>query len=240
VDVTMLVLLATFTSLFVSSIAGYGGSLVLIPALGAILGPKQGIALAALLLAWNNVFKVIAYRRTLGLREGWPLLVITVLGVYVGVGALVAAPEQLVVWSIVAVTAAVLVVELVAGERLRRARRSAALPLMGGAALLSGFSGTSGPLKGISIRSLGLPRLHHVGLASCVSLIGDALKVELFAQASLLPDVQWSVLAVAAPVMPVAAWVGRRFNERIGESTFRWVFWSVVGAYTLRMLGVWL
>lgn len=239
-ELTALVLLVTFTSLFVSSIAGYGGSLLLLPALVAILGPKEGIAMAALVLAWNNVFKVAAYRNTLALRQGWPLLVVTMVGVVVGARLLVAAPERLVLWSVLVTTIVSLGIELVAGERLRRARRSVAVPLMAGAAVLSGFSGTSGPLKGISIRSLGLPRLEHVGLASCVSLIGDVLKVELFAQAGLLPDIQWYLVAAVVPVMPVAAWVGRRVNERIDESTFRWVFWSVVGAYCLRMMGLWL
>ncbi len=238
-EVTTLVLLATFTALFVSSIAGYGGSLVLLPALAAILGPKEGIALAALLLAWNNVFKVIAYRKTLAIKEGWPLLVVTAVGVFIGAGLMVQAPEQLVLWSIVVVTVSVLAIELFAGERIRRAQKASAVPMMGASAVLSGFSGSSGPLKGISIRSLALPRLQHVGLASCVSLVGDALKVELFAQAGILPDIKWSVLAVAAPMMPVAAWVGKKFNERMEEATFRWVFWTVVGAYTLRMIGVW-
>lgn len=239
-DVTSLVLVATFTALFVSSIAGYGGSLVLLPALAAILGPKQGIALASLLLAWNNGFKVIAYRHTLAVKEGWPLLIVTAVGVLIGADLLVRSPDNLILWSIVVVTLSALLIEFFASDRIRKAQRTAAVPLMGASAVLSGFSGSSGPLKGISIRSLGLPRLHHVGLASSVSLVGDALKAELFAQANLLPNIKWSVLALAAPVMPLAAWVGRRVNERIQESTFRWVFWSVVGAYTLRMIGVWL
>jgi uncharacterized protein len=239
VELTTVVLLVTFTSLFVSSIAGYGGSLLLLPALGALLGPKEGIAMAALLLGWNNVFKVIAYRRTLALREGWPLLLVTVAGVVVGAHLLLAAPEALVLWGIVVITVASLALEVFAGDRLRRARRSAAVPLMAGGAVLSGFSGTSGPLKGISIRSLGLPRLEHVGLASSVSLVGDVLKVELFAQAGLLPRIDWYLVALVVPVMPLAAWVGRRVNQRINEATFRWVFWSVVGAYTLRMMGLW-
>jgi uncharacterized membrane protein YfcA len=236
----VVILLVTFTSLFVSSIAGYGGSLLLLPALGAILGPKEGIAMAALLLAWNNVFKVAAYRKTLGLREGWPLLLVTAAGVFVGARLVIAAPETIVLWSIVAVTVASLAIELFAGNRLRGASRHAAIPLMASGAVLSGFSGSSGPLKGISIRSLALPRLHHVGLASAVSLVGDVLKVELFAQAGLLPNIDWYLLAAALPVMPMAAWVGRSVNERIEESTFRWIFWSVVGAYSLRMMGLWL
>lgn len=237
-DLTALILLVTFTSLFVSSIAGYGGSLLLLPALGALLGPKEGIAMAAFLLGWNNMFKVAAYRKTLGLREGWPLLVVTGAGVIVGARFLVAVPEAVVLWSIVTITLISLAIDLFAGQQLRRATQSAAVPLMAAGAVLSGFSGTSGPLKGISIRSLALPRLKHVGLASSVSLVGDVLKVELFVQAGLLPSIHWYLVAAVLPVMPLAAWVGRRVNERIDESTFRWIFWSVVGAYSLRMLGL--
>jgi uncharacterized membrane protein YfcA len=94
-------------------------------------------------------------------------------------------------------------------------------------------------LKGISVRSLNLPRLEHVGLASSVSLVADALKVELFATAGLFDDLDLVVPAVALPVMPVAAWVGRAVNRRVSESAFRWIFWSVVGGYTLRMAGLW-
>ena len=239
-DLTIVVLLAAFTSLFVSSIAGYGGSLLLLPTFGALLGPKEGIAMAALVLGWNNVFKVIAYRKTLALRKGWPLLVVTAVGVFIGARFLLSAPEALVLWSIVVVTVISLGIELVASERIRRATESAAVPLMAAGAVLSGFSGTSGPLKGISIRSLRLPRLEHVGLASSVSLVGDLLKVELFAQAGILPRIEWYLVAVVLPVMPLAAWVGRKVNERINETTFRWVFWSVVGAYSARMMGLWL
>lgn len=235
----LLVLAATFTALFVSSIAGYGGSLLLVPALGAILGPKEGIALAALLLGWNNVFKVVAYRRTLALRAGWPLLVVSAVGVWFGVRLLIDAPDRLVVWLVVATTLATLAVELLLGDGALRIRRRAAVPMMGASAVLSGVSGTSGPLKGIAVRSLNLPRLQHVGLASCASLVADALKVELFATAGLFHDVDMVVIVATVPVMPVAAWVGRHVNGQVDEAAFRWIFWSVVGGYTLRMVGLW-
>lgn len=232
-------LLATFASLFVSSIAGYGGSLLLVPVLGLIIGPKDGVALAALLLGWNNVFKVIAYRRTLALRQGWALLVVTAVGVWFGARLLISAPDDAVVWSIVAATIVSLAIDAFGADKVLRARRHTAVPLMGASAVLSGVSGSSGPLKGISVRSLNLPRLEHVGLASSVSLVADVLKVELFATAGLFEDLDLAVLAIALPVMPVAAWVGRSVNRRVNESAFRWIFWSVVGGYTLRMAGFW-
>ena len=234
-----LVLGATFTALFISSIAGYGGSLILVPALGAILGVKEGVALAALLLGWNNVFKVVAYRHTLALRRGWPLLVVTLIGVWFGAWLLIEAPDRIVVWLVVAATVLSLLAELAGIERIQRVQRHAAAPIMLGSGVLSGVSGTSGPLKGISVRSLGLPRLEHVGLASSVSLVADALKVELFATAGIFDTIDMTVVLLALPVMPIAAWVGRHVNQRMDETAFRWVFWSVVGGYTLRMAGLW-
>lgn len=232
-------LIAAFVALFVSSVAGYGGSLILVPALAAILGPKQGIAMASLLLGWNNAFKLIAYRRTLALRTGWPLLVVTAMGVWFGARLLIDAPAHVAMWAIVAVTVVSLGVEVVGGSAALEARRHLALPAMAASSVLSGVSGSSGPLKGVAIRSLGLPRLQHVGLASCVSFVADAFKVELFASAGLFGDVNPVTIACALPMMPVGAWVGRSINERVDERAFRWIFWTVVGGYTMRMAGIW-
>ena len=61
-SVTALALVAILASFTLSASAGLGGSLILVPTLALILGTKQGVALAALLLACNNVVKVVAYR----------------------------------------------------------------------------------------------------------------------------------------------------------------------------------
>ena len=232
------VVLVVFSALFVSSIAGYGGSLVLVPALTALLGAKQGVAFAALLLGWNNVFKVTAYRSTLALRAGWPLVAITAVGVVAGASILLSVGDAFVTWAVVGVVVAAAAAEFT-GRPAVSVGRHAAIPLMGASAVLSGVSGSSGPLKGISIRALRLPRLEHVGLASCVSMVGDLLKAEVFREAGLLDDIVWPVLVAALAMMPLAAYVGLAINRRIDEEAFRWVFWSVVGAYTLRLVGVW-
>jgi hypothetical protein len=66
-----------------------------------------------------------------------------------------------------------------------------------------------------------LPRLEHVGFASSVSLVADALKVELFTTADLFEGVDLTVLLVALPIMPVAAWFGRAVNRGVNEAAFR-------------------
>jgi uncharacterized protein len=255
-DNLALVLVATFVSLFVSSIAGYGGSLILVPTLGACLGPKEGIALAALLLGWNNIFKVIAYRRTLSIRPHWPLLILTAICVWIGARALITVSDRFVTYAIATAVAISLVLEIAQSRTAQNkhqrtesplrpfgrwpySRRSLAAPCLGASGVLSGISGVSGPLKGIGVRYLGLSRLQHVGFASMVSLIADLTKVGEFAGSGLLDSIDGRVLIGSLPVMPIAAYAGKWVNERIGEGAFRWIFWTVVGGYTLRMFGVW-
>jgi uncharacterized membrane protein YfcA len=114
---------------------------------------------AALLLAGNNLAKVVAYRRTIPLRAVAVVLVCTVAGTVTGAKLLLAAPEDWVRGAVVAAFAVTFLAEWVGVDRPRRIS-APLLALCAGAT--SGFSGTSGPLKGIALRSLGLDRLHLV------------------------------------------------------------------------------
>jgi uncharacterized membrane protein YfcA len=220
-------------SFAVSAAAGLGGSLLLVPTLSLALGPKQGIALAALLLAGNNVVKVIAYRQTLPWRAALPLVAATMVGAFAGARLLVAAPERLVAAAVALVLLVSLVVEFGAPTWVRRTT-SPGLAL--GAGVTSGFSGTSGPLKGVAVRALALDRLHLVGAASLASLAGDAVKAGVFADAGLLDGTSVRLALAAVPLMLVATFAGRRFATAIGENGYRWLFWTVMAGYGIRLI----
>ena len=227
---------AAFVSFVVSASAGLGGSLVLVPALSLLLGAKEGVALAALLLGANNVFKVLAYRRTLPLRLSLAIIAATMVGAFLGARLLVAAPERAVGAAVVVAMAASFLFER---RRLRRALQTSAPVLAVGSGLTSGFSGTSGPLKGVAVRGLGLDRLHMVGAASMVSFAGDATKAAVFAEASLLGGSALAFAAAAMPLMVLGTWAGRQLNQHLGERAFAGLFWGVMAAYSLRLLLAW-
>jgi len=225
-------LAAAAVSFTVSASAGLGGSLVLVPSLALVLGTKEGVALAALLLAANNVVKVIAYRETLPFRKGLVVIVLVALGAAVGAGLLVAAPENVVTVAVIASFALALVAERLDLSRLRRLGG----PLLAlGAGATSGFSGTSGPLKGMALRQLDLDRAHFVGAASLVSLVGDATKTAVFTEARLLGADGYLLAAIAIPLMLVATFTGRRINRSIGERGYTFLFWGVMTGYTVRL-----
>lgn len=107
------------------------------------------------------------------------------------------------------------------------------LALVSGAS--SGFSGTSGPLKGVAIRNLDLDRRHFVGAASLASFAGDATKTAIFADGELLGRTSVLIAVAAIPLMALGTWTGSTLNERAGEQTFAVLFWTVMGGYSIRL-----
>lgn len=222
-------------SFAVSASAGLGGSLVLVPALAAVLGTKEGVALAALLLAANNVAKVVAYRNDLPFRRTLVVIGPTVAGAWIGASLFAAAPERLVTIAAIVSIAATLAVELVTDT----ARRPIGVPAFAGAAgVTSGFSGTSGPLKGIAVRGLGLSPAATVGAATLASLSGDVTKTIAFASDGYLGGRQAVIAATMVPLMVLGTALGRRFNRRLGSDGYMTWFWIVMSGYTLRLAGV--
>ena len=228
-----LVLAAVAASFVVSSSAGLGGSLILVPALALALGTKEGAALAALLLAANNVVKVFAYRGTLPVRRSCLVVAATVVGALAGSLLLVAANERAVT---VAVIVSIVATMLMEGLRLGRPLALLAPVLALGSGFSSGFSGTSGPMKGLALRALRLDRRHTVGAASVVSLFGDVTKTAVFTDAQLLGTGSYELALAAVPLMVTCTFLGRRLNSRLGERGYAVLFWSVTVGYAGRLV----
>lgn len=233
-EIILLTLLGTALACTLSASAGLGGSLVLVPMLALAIGTKEGVALAALLLAANNLVKLVAYRGTIPWRKSLIVLVLVVIGSAVGAALLIAAPET---WVSAAVVLSIVLA--LAAERLRlpAVQKIGAPVLALASGATSGFSGTSGPLKGVALRLLNLDRSHLVGAASVVSLAGDATKASVYAGAGLLSTESLLLMAGLFPVMIASTFFGRYLNSRVGERGYAVLFWTVMGGYSLRLLG---
>jgi uncharacterized membrane protein YfcA len=231
--VVALTLVAVAASFAVSASAGLGGSLILVPTLALVLGTKEGVAMAALLLAGNNVVKVIAYRRTLPVRSSALVVALIAVGAAIGARLLVSSPEDVVTIAVIISFVVALVAERFDLQRVR----TAGGPLLAfGSGATSGFSGTSGPLKGMAIRQLDLDRAHFVGAASLASLVGDATKTAIFAEAELLGRTAVLLGVAAIPLMVAATFTGRHINRSIGERGYSVLFWTVMAGYTIRLI----
>lgn len=231
--IVVAVLFAVAVAFTVSASAGFGGSLILVPALALVLGTKSGTALAALLLAANNVVKVWAYRKTMPWRRAALVAVLVAAGAAAGAILFVAAPESVVTIAVIVTFALAFLAERF---DLSRLRRFGAPVLAFGSGLTSGFAGTSGPLKGLAVRSLDLDRRHLVGGLSLASLVGDVTKTAIWTEAGLVPAGGYLLALAAVPLMFAATLLGRRVNSRLGERGFSGLFWLVMAGYTARLV----
>lgn len=229
----VVILAAVAGSFVISASVGLGGSLLMVPTLTLALGAKEGVALSALLLGCNNIVKVVAYRRTIPWRKAARVVVLVSVGAFAGAVAMTRASEGL-------VTVAVLVmfVLTLALERWRwEPGQVAFAPLLAFASgASSGFSGTSGPLKGVAIRNLRLDRRHFAGAASVASLVGDLTKAAVFADARLLGPDALLLAVLAVPLMILATRTGVALNQRAGERGFAVLFWGVIAGYGARLV----
>jgi len=231
--IVVVVLIGACCSFIVSSSVGFGGSLLMVPVLVLAVGAKDGVALAALLLASNNVFKLLAYRATVPWRVATGIAIATVVGAAFGARLLLGVPNVAVVVAVLLMFTMTLAFERSAFEPGQRFA-GPWLALVSGAT--SGFSGTSGPLKGVAIRNLGLDRLHFVGAASLVSFSGDATKVLVFTDGELLGLSEYLLALAVLPLMLLGTGIGRRINRRAGERLFAGMFWTVMVGYSVRLV----
>lgn len=204
----------------------------MIPAMALLIGPKEGIAIAALLLTCNNVGKVFVYRRTIPMKASVRMILLTVAGAALGTRLLIAIPESWVHLIIIVSMALSFFVDRKLNVRLRHVS-STILAFFAGTT--SGLSGTSGPLKGLALRHLNFDPAHFVGAASMVSLAGDATKVAVLTGAGFLESTSWMIIICSIPVIPAAVLIGRSINRRLGERAFGALFWAVILGYAGRL-----
>lgn len=229
---TVFALTVATLAFLVSASVGLGGSLILVPALLLVLGAKEAVAVAALLLALNNFAKLAVYVRTIPWRESAGVVLLTVVGSFVGASLLVGVSDRFVHIAAILSIAFSLMVERL---QLRMPSRLDARTLALGSGLTSGVSGTSGPLKGVALRRLELDRAHLVGAAAVVSLAADLSKTAVFASNDLLSGDSATLAATAIPLMVLATAAGRHINRAIGDRGYAVLFWSVMVAYCVRL-----
>lgn len=229
----VLLMLVIPASFFLSAAAGLGGSLILVPGLILALGTREGIAVAALLLACNNIAKVVAYRKTLPWAASALIAAAVILGSAIGATLMLTMPEH---W--VRIGVAVMLLLTLAGDFVAQGpiRKVWAVFLAFLAGSTSGFSGTSGPLKGVAIRSLQLERFYFVGAASLVSMVGDLTKAAVFSHSGLISTSHLLLAAALVPVMAGCTVLGRKVNRAVGERWYSVLFWTVMGGYLARLM----
>lgn len=217
-----------------SSLAGFGGSLLLLPVLVHLLGPAAAIPVFTVAGLISNGARSILGRRVIAWREVSAFAAGAIPGAVAGALVFVEAPA-----AIVQKLLAVFLITLMFVRKtlLRRTWPLWALPLAGSAsAFLSGVFGFSGPLTAAIFFSMGLSPASYIASEATAAVFVHLTKAVAYQRLDALTSetLLWGVYV--GGVMSVGAWIGRRWLDRIPHEQHNLVVRGLFVAVALSLL----
>lgn len=200
--------------------AGFGFSLLTVPLMAVVIGPKEAVVLSSVLSLGSNAIVAARSRDDIERGIGSRILLGSLLGLPVGAVALTrldTQPLQVLIGVAVLLSAGVLAL----GVQLRRPNASVDV----GAGFVSGMfktsAGISGPPIVILLQGRGLAKAAFRATTAGVVVAVNLVSLVLFAAVGQFDRVVVAAALVSLPALPVGYWLGDRVHARLPEEWFR-------------------
>lgn len=207
-----------------------GGSLILIPSLAICIGTKNAIPIAAILLCLNNMVKINLYFQWINVKKTLILMIPIGLGALIGSLLMIKMND-----TVVSIWLFVFLVLSFWNTYHKNFSKLKLLFISFLAGLSSGFSGVSGPFKGLAIKNYFDDKFEVVAAASCISLVSDSVKsISFFFNTNVYQNFLFLIFP-AIIIMPLASYLGKKFNEILKQATFDHLFYVIMLGYLIKI-----
>ncbi len=233
----LLLALGAFLAAAISGTAGFGGALLLLPALTLAVGPVQAVPLLTFAQLIGNGGRVGLGWRQISWRPVLLFLITALPAAIIGALFFVALPKGILTRVI---GCAILGFVALRHFGLLKPHGGNALLLGGGAAtgLLSGLVGSAGPLGAAIFLSLDLTPLAYIASEATTALAMHLVKSVIYGRA-LTPGVDFIALGALMGVMMLAGtWASRRFVMRLSPDRFRLIVTGLLALVAFEMIVV--
>lgn len=234
--VTIAVMAATFGAGFVTTVAGLGGGILLLPVLIWALGTTGGVVVLSMSMLWGNILRFIMFREhtdwDVAKRLAWGAIP----GAAIGASMLNRVPEG-VLQKWIAVYLLLYVAYELFGETLRRPSRLQDFPVVGFVTgVLSGMFGAAGPLSAPFLMNYGLTKERFIATNMLSALIINGVKSIVYSQGGTLTTELWGWSCLAGVMVTLGIWVGRLSLEKIDEGLFKKALLAMLCLVSLNFL----
>jgi len=227
---------AFITGFTKTSVGGMGILAVLLMALAFPGKASPGILLPMLIVA--DIFAVIYYRRSCQWSVIARIFPLTAVGVVIGYFVVDILPQETFEVVLGFVILAMLVLSLVVEKRGANLSRSRAFlvgtGLAAGVATMMGNA--AGPIFGIYLLQMGLPKKEFVGTRSWFFLLINIFKLPFSANLGLITFETLKLNAISAPVILLGAFAGYLFLKMINLDMFKWLIRLAVLVAAVRLI----
>ncbi|MCJ2061044.1 sulfite exporter TauE/SafE family protein [Methylobacterium sp. J-048] len=207
----------------VSGIIGTGSSIMLVPVLAYVYGPKEAVPIMAIAAVMANVSRILAWWREVDLRAFAAYAVPGVPAAALGARTMLALPPHVVDAAMGMFLLAMIPVRRWMASnlvRLRLIHLAVAGAVIG---FLTGIVAATGPADVPFFLGYGLTKGAFIGTEAAASLAVYATKVVTFGGSGVLPiEVIIRALVVGASLM-IGAFIAKPFVLRLAPETFRYV-----------------
>ncbi|MEF3073428.1 sulfite exporter TauE/SafE family protein [Methylobacter sp. Wu1] len=216
----ILLFLAAFAAAAISGAAGFGGALLLLPLLVAMVGVVHAIPLLTIAQLIGNLSRV-----GFGFRQiHWRPVALFLLGAIpfslLGAASFVQLPKDVVTRAIGAALLAFVALKYFGVLKLKAS--SASLVMGGGmVGFLSGLVGSAGPLGAAFFLSLGLPPVAYIASEATTALAMHGVKAVVYQHYIALDREFWLLAALMGSAMILGTWSAKRFIERMPQAIFQ-------------------
>ena len=208
----------------VQGASGFGFSLVAVPLLAVVAGPKDAVVLASVLAVVSTTGLAVRFRDQVDRPLAGRLFAGACLGLPFGAVVLRVVPAQALLLAIGVVVLAFTVVLATRGRRPVGPRGGGAASDLG-AGLLCGLLttsvGTNGPPVVLRLQAHGLPAGRFRATASAVFVGCNLAAVAIFAAGGRVDRGLLAQAAVAVPGLVVGLWAGDQVHRRLPAERFR-------------------
>lgn len=200
----------------ITTVAGFGGGMVLTLALAALLGPGPALVVAAPALAVGHAHRCWVYRREIDSVLARRFALAAAPGAVIGALLVAWVPESLL--DLALVLAVILAVVQACGWIPRELGRRALAPGAFGVGFLAGSCGAGGVLLAPTLMSAGLAGRRFVATASVGALVIQLVRLATYGAAGLVGGQQLPLMLVAGVGLIAGNALGRRAALRLDEA----------------------
>ena len=234
--VTGAVMAATFGAGFVTTVAGLGGGILLLPVLIWALGPIGGVVVLSMSMLWGNILRFLMFREHTDWAVFRGLAWGSVPGAALGASLLNQVPEG-VLRKWIAVYLLLYVAYELFGASLRRPTRLQEFPAVGFVTgILSGVFGAAGPLSAPFLMNYGLAKERFIATNMLSALVINGVKSLVYSQGGSLTPELWGWSALAAAMVTLGIYVGRLSLAKIDEGLFKKALLAMLCVVSLNFL----
>jgi hypothetical protein len=225
-----------FFSVITNTVAGFGIALVAMPMLVPLVGIEVARPLMALLTFLSGAAIIVYYKRQLNLKDVWPLIIASAVGVPLGEVLLRLLSERLVTAGLGIIVVGYALYGLL-GPTIPRIKREGWAYFYGFiSGVLSGAYNTGGPPLVLYATSKGWGPAEFRGNLQAVGLVKGALVIGTHAVSGNFTPAVGQSLLVALPAVVVGSVAGFAIGDQLNPVVFRKVVLVLLVVLGVRLI----